>query len=154
MPNPFNWSSNVKSLSAVVTLIVTILGSAWGATNYIGGKIYDFAAIQTRIVQQLNTMAAQILDTKSAITAEDTKREKGFEGIKSELNPRIDHLETAVHSAETEASAAKQRADDMKEQINRLTDLAQRTLNITSSHDADIKATRRAVAPKTGDLPQ
>ena len=140
--NPFRWSPDIKALSQLVTLIVTIVGSAAGGAIYIGEQIYSFAETQTKMVQ------SQVIEAKAAAHEEGNVREKSITELRVVLAPRIEKLEDAVQKAETEASAARQRIDDMKEDLRQLKDLAQRNLTVTESHGADIRATRDAVAPK------
>lgn len=153
-PNPFKWSQNLKTLTQGVVLITTIIGSAWGAASYIGGKIYAFAEVQTTIVQQLHGVESQLTEAKNSIAAENRARDASLNGLKGDLAPRIDRLEGAVHDAQTEAAAAKQRVTDMTSDLADLKDLAHQNLRLSASHDDDIKATRRAVAPKPGDIPR
>ena len=143
--NPANWSPDVKALTQLVTLIVTIAGSVGGGAFYIGDKIYDFATAQTELIQQVKNMQGQLIDESVAIKDANMQREKSLVALKNDLEPRINTLEKAIHTAENEASAAHQRADDMKETLRRLEDYATKNLAVTESHDADIRATAKAV---------
>lgn len=147
-PNPARWSPDAKALGRtflqVFPVVVSIIGGVW----YIGSGMYSVGAQQARMLDKIEVMQAQIGDAKTAIQDENKQREGAFIGLKGEISPRIDKLETAVHTAESEASAAHARADDMKRSLDRLEDLAVRNLNVSESHDADIRATRNAVAPK------
>jgi peptidoglycan hydrolase CwlO-like protein len=145
-PNPFNWSADIKALAQLIMLIGTISG--WAI--YLGDKVYQFAEAQTHMIEQIKTVHAQIVEQKAEIQDTNRQREVSIAELRGNLDPRIAALEQAVHTAETEAAAAKMRADDMKEDLKQLKDLAVRNLNVTESHGADIKATREAVAPKEG----
>jgi len=144
-PNPAHWSPDIKALSQLVTLVVTILGSVGGGAVYIGDKIYNFAEAQTELIEQVKNMQGQLVEQKSSIQDENRQRTISLDGLKGDLTPRIDKLETAVHTAENEAAAAHERADDMKKLLDRIEDLAIRNLEVSKSHDADIKATAKAV---------
>ena len=152
-PNPAHWSSDAKTLSHLITLVITIVGSIGGGAWYLGGKIYEFAETQTMMAQQLKDVQGQVIEAKAAAHAEGDMREKSITGLRTDMLPRIDRLEAAVQKAETEASAVRARSDDMKEDLRRILDVAQRNLNVTESHGADIKATRDAVAPKDPPAP-
>lgn len=144
-PNPSHWSPDIKALSQLVTLVVTILGSVGGGAFYLGDKIYDFAAAQTVLLQQVREMQGQLIDQRLQIQDENTQRARALDSLKGDLTPRITKLEEAIHIAETEAAGARQRADDMKETLRRLEDYASKNLAVSESHDADIKATAKAV---------
>jgi hypothetical protein len=146
--NPLGWSQNAKALSQLITVILTIIGSATGGAAYIGGKIYAFAEIQTTIVQQLRGVQGQIGEAKAALEAQNGERDRALAVLKAEVVPRIADLERAVTTAQSNAAATKQLVDDMKGDLGDLKDLARQNLRISASHDDDIKATRRAVAPK------
>ena len=120
--NPFTWPSDMKNLAGVATLVITILGASWGAAESIGGKIYAYAQNQTKIIESL-------------------------EGIKKDVVPRVVKLESDIIETKTNAAAAKQRVDDMAENLKELKSLAQQNLTVSQSHSVDIKATRQAVAP-------
>lgn len=152
-PNPSHWSPDVKTLGHLVTIIITIVGSVGGGAWYLGREIYVFAEAQTRMVQQLKTVQGQVVEAKLAAHDEGETREKSITGLRSDIMPRIDRLEGAVQKAETEAAAVRTRADDMKEDLRRILDVAQRNLNVTESHGADIRATRDAVSPRDGPAP-
>jgi hypothetical protein len=137
LENPINWSSDAKALAQLAVLVITIIGSVGGLGIYLGD-----------IKGEINAVQYELVDEKSALKESNEQRQSSLNNLKGEVIPRIDNLERAVHAAETEASAAKQRSDDMKEDLKQLKDLAVRNLNVTESHDADIKATREAVAPK------
>lgn len=148
-PNPFKWSQNLKTLTQGVVLISTIIGSAWGAASYIGGTIYHFAEVQTTIIQQIKGVQVQLSDAKSAVADSNTQRERALNSLEGKIVPRVDKLEDAIQDAKTEAAAAKQRVDDMKEALIEIKSLTRQSLDKAASHDDDIKATRNAVAPKT-----
>lgn len=143
-PNPLNWSPSLRSLAA----LITVLGAIWALGESVTRAIYHFAEVQTTIVSQVRGVQVQLSETKGAIADANAQRDKSLIGLKGEIIPRIDKLEGAVHDAEREASAAKQRADDLKEQIGDLKGIAQQSLSHVRSLDDDIKATRRAVEPK------
>lgn len=153
-PNPLHWSPDVKTISGILVMVITIVGSTWKAADYIGGKIYAFAEGQTAIVQQLKQMQGQLTDAKvemkTNVLDENAAREKSLAELKQEVVPRIDKLEGVAGLAATEAAAAKVRIDDMKADLTELKASTTAILNVTKSHDADIKATRRAVAPVEG----
>jgi outer membrane murein-binding lipoprotein Lpp len=125
-PNPLHWSPDIKAISAGLVMIVTIVGSAWKAADYIGGKIYNLAEVQTRTLLEMQTLQAQ----------------------QTALVPRIDTLEKAVNTAEAAAAAAKARADDMKDDLIDLKKVASQNLAVSVSHSEAINATREKIAPK------
>lgn len=151
-PNPLHWSTDVKTIGGVLIMILTITGSAWKAADYIGGNIYRFAEIQTRTLNQLEALQKQQVDfkvdLKTNLSDENTAREKSMSGLEQALVPRIETLEKAVNVAKSEASAAKARADDMKEDLRDLKGLASQNLAVSQSHTEAITATRNVVAPK------
>lgn len=150
-PNPFHWSDDVKKVGGLVLMVITVVGSTWKGADYIGSKIYGFAEVQTKIVQRLDALQGQLTDTKvdmkTNVIDENTAREKSLAALKADVVPRIDKLEGVVGLAATEAAAAKARIDDMKADLTELKASTAAILNVTRSHDADIKATRKAVAP-------
>ena len=146
--NPKNWSADMKALGQLIILVISIVGSVGGFGIYVGSGIYKLAEIQTLTMFQLRTLQTQMVEAQGALVESNKQREVSINGLKLELSPRIDTLETAIHIAETEASAAKQRADDMKEDLRRILALTEKNLNVNESHTDDIKATREAVAPK------
>lgn len=148
-PNPFRWSANVKTMGGLLALV----GSIWGSADYIGGKIYHFAEIQTAMLAKINGVQTQLSEAKAALADENVQRDRSLGALKGEVVPRIEKLETSVSEARADTAAAKQRADDLKEQIGDIKNIALQSLGIARSHDADIRATRRAVAPKAGDFP-
>lgn len=143
-PNPFRWPSDMKQLLGLLSILATIAGAA----NYVGGKIYEFGRGQERVENAQKATQRDVVETKASILDENHQRENAFNGLKAEVVPRISQLESAVHVAQTEASAARQRADDMKESLVELKNLAMRNLEISTSHGDDISATRNAVAPR------
>lgn len=148
-PNPFKWSVNLKTLVG----LLAVIGSIWGGAKLGTDAIYHFAEVQTNIMNQLVGLKGQLVDQKAEMANQGAHNEHSLDVLENKITPRIDKLEIAVHSAESEASAAKARADDMKEDLHELKDIATRTFDVTQSNNADIKATRRAVAPKPGDHP-
>lgn len=148
--NPIRWSADMKAISQLITLVITIIGSVGSLAAYLGSEIYKFAVAQTMMVQELRVVQNQLSDEKTAIIDENKQRTVSLTGLKTELVPRIQILENAINKAEQDASAARQRADDMKEDLRNLKDLATRNLSVTESHDADIRATRKAVTGTEG----
>ena len=121
-PNPLRWSPDLKSLSSLITLVGAIVSSTVGGAWWIGGKIYDFSKSQTVIIQHIKS-------------------------IEDGVVPRVVKLESDIIETKTNAAAAKQRVDDMAENLKELKSLAQQNLTVSQSHSVDIKATRQAVAP-------
>jgi len=149
-PNPTHWSPDLKAVSQLVTLIITIVGSVGGGSFYLGEKIYDFAEAQTLLIQQVHEMQGQLVEQRSQIQDENLQRSHSLADLKGDIVPRIAKLEEAIHVAEVEAAAARQHAEDMKETLRRLEDYASKNLAVTESHDADIKATAKAVGAEDG----
>lgn len=149
-PNPLHWSPSLRSLAA----LITVLGAIWALGESVTRAIYHFAEVQTTIVSQVRGVQVQIDETKSSLVEAGIQRDKAVAAIKTEIVPRIEKIEDAVHDAEREAAAAKQRADDIKEDLGALKAIAQQSLSVAKSHDEDIKATRKAVAPKAADVPR
>lgn len=140
-PNPLHWSSDIKTISAILVMVVTVIGSSWKAADYIGEKIYTFAEIQTKTLEQLTQVKSDIVESNRA-------REQSLAQLSKALLPRIDTLEKAVNAAESEASAAKARADDMKDDLRALKGLASQNLAVSVSHSEAINATRAVIAPR------
>jgi regulator of replication initiation timing len=149
-PNPFHWSPNMKALSALLSLLVMLGGSA----KYLGGEIYYFAEAQTLMSQRVLALQGQMNDAKIAIGDENVQRDKSLTLLKTELSPRIDNLEKVVQSTQMEAAAAKQQIIDMKDDLSRIEVLSQENLKVTNEHTStinetrdDIRATKNAVLP-------
>jgi hypothetical protein len=120
-------STNLKLTGGMVTIVITIIGAAWSGVNAIGKMVYDFAAIQTRMLDEIKNLKIE---------------------VHGDVVPSIDKLKDAVHVAETAAAAAKQRADDMENEMHSLETLAKENLAVSRSHSAAIDATLQAVTPK------
>src|SRR5271170_513707 len=151
--NPAHWSSDVKTLGHLIVIVTTIVGSIGGGAWYLGGRIYEFAEAQTMMLEKLKMVQTQVVEAKTAAHEEGDMRERSIAGLRLDILPRIDRLEGAVQKAETEAMQVRTSAADMKEDLRRILDVAQRNLNVTESHGADIKATRDAVVGKDAPAP-
>jgi septal ring factor EnvC (AmiA/AmiB activator) len=158
---PGDFAANIRTLSGTVTLVVTIVGSAWGAADYIGGKIYSFAETQAKISDQLVGVQGQLIEARNSIAKENDVRAKALDDLKSDIAPKFETLGKAIVDTRSEAATAKQRVDDMNATLQRLVDLATRNLQISTAHDAKINSTaddagaiRAMVAPKPGPMPR
>lgn len=138
--NPFHWSSDIKTIAGVITIAITIIGSAWKGASFVGEGIYSFAKGQTVILDKLSALQAQIVN-------ENSQREKAINGLGAAVIPRVDKLEDAVHNAAAEAAAAKQKASDMTDVLRHVEDLATQNLRVSRSNSEDIHITREAVSP-------
>ena len=125
-PNPFNWSPNIKTIGGLAAIIVTIVGASWSAADTIASKIYAFAQGQTQVIGAIEALRSD---------------------LKDDVVPRVTKLEQEIGDAKADAAATKQRVDDMGQQLGDIKTLTQQNLTLSRSHDADIKATRQAVAP-------
>lgn len=142
--NPLRWSPNMKTVTGLLALV----GSIWGAAVPGVQAIYHLAEVQTTVLAKIQGVQVQLSETKAALVDENVQRDKSLGALKTEIVPRIVKLEDTVSETKADAAAAKQRADDLKEQIGDLKNLARQSLDVAKSHDEDIRATRQAVAPK------
>jgi chromosome segregation ATPase len=157
-PNPARWSPDGKALGRVFLQVFPVVATLVGGVWYIGSLIYNVGAQQERMLDKIEMMQAQVIDAKTAIDAENKQRTQAFDALKNDITPRIGSLEGAVHKAESEASAAHERIEDVKERLVRIEELGQQGLELSRSHSSDIRetrddarATRDAVVPKDTD---
>jgi sensor domain CHASE-containing protein len=116
-------SAEVRSTLNTASVIFAIVGSVATAMSWLGNKLYDNATIQTAIVEELKVTQQQL----------------------SIINPKIDLLEDAIGSAKAEALAAKQRVDDLKEDVKDLKSIGLQNLSVSNSHTPIINETNKAV---------
>jgi hypothetical protein len=128
-----NTGINLRTIGSVIA----ICGTIGAGIKYIGGSIYDFAQIQTRMIDHIKGAEVAI-----AGLGDDQKKLKA--GLEQE------HAD-AAKAADAAMTAAKLAADSippLKSTIELVEQKVDDIQKITKSHDADIKATRAAVAPK------
>ena len=144
--NPFQWNANIKTLLGVLS----ICGSTLGGANYIGGKIYEFAKVQTAMIEHIKTAERGLVDLKIDLATtsakQDTARDSSISGLKNSIEPRIQRLEEQTNAAAIDASAARQQVVDMQRTLDRVENLGKEHLAVSQSHTPDIRATAKALA--------
>jgi hypothetical protein len=157
-PNPARWSPDGKALGRIFLQVFPVVTAIIGGVWFIVAGIYSVGAQQARMLDKIEVMQGQVVDARTAIGDENKQRTQALDGLKSDIGPRIAKLEDAVHKAESEASAAHQRMDDVKEQLGRIEEIGQQGLAVSRSHSSviqetrdDARATRDALVPKDND---
>lgn len=143
----------ILSLNRVVNsvapaLIVAVLG-------YAATKLEGFNTVARefpQLVSDVRDIAKQVRDESVAqghMIDHVKEAERDIQALKMALGDD----QKAIVSTQTDAAAAKARVDDIKEDLRRIETLASQNLQVSRSHDADIRATRNAVAPQPSEPP-
>jgi hypothetical protein len=118
--------------------VIAVCGTLGAGAKYIGESIYDFAKVQTLMIEHIK-------GAEKAISGLGDDQKSLKAGLVQEHADAATAAGAAMSAAKNAADAIPPLRMDIEVIKTKVEDIQQ----ITKSHDEDIKVTRNAVAPKS-----
>jgi septal ring factor EnvC (AmiA/AmiB activator) len=130
-----------------VPAVLAILGAfyTWGHAEIstVNDLARDVPEL-TSAFKEFTTKFDDQIKIQSVIVEHVKNTEKDIGNLRDQLKSD----ERAISDTNTDAAATRARLNDVKDDLEKIESLATQNLDVSRGHDADIKATRNAVAPR------